>query len=173
MFKCLASELKSWSARRIGIIKEQLLMARVIILRLDQAADFWTLTPQERALRVELKQRCLGLSSLERTIARQCARVRYLAEGDTNTKYLHMLTWGRRRRNFITSLKVDGVTITTQHAMANALHDHFVQVFCCPGQLDGMIDLAELGIVNHELMSLDQPISKEEIWAAIREMPSD
>jgi hypothetical protein len=57
--------------------------------------------------------------------------------------------------------------------MANALHDHFIQVFGCPGQLDGMIDLAELGIVNHELMSLDQPISKEEIWAAIREMPSD
>jgi hypothetical protein len=82
-----------------------------------------------------------------------------------------MLTRERRRRNFITSLKVDGVTITTQHAMANALHDHFVQVFGCPGQLDGMI--AELGIVNHELMSLDQPISKEEMWAAIREMPSN
>lgn len=62
---------------------------------------------------------------------------------------------------------MDGVTVTTQHAMAKALHDHFIQVFGCPGQLDGMIDLAELGIVNHELMSLDQPISKEEIWAAI------
>jgi hypothetical protein len=129
--------------------------------------------PQERALCAELKQGCLGLSSLERTIACQRARVRYLAKGDANTKYFHMLAQGRQRRNFITSLKVDRVTVTTQHAMANALHDHFVQVFGCPGQLDGMIDLAELGIVNHELMSLDQPISKEEIWAAIREMPSD
>jgi len=148
-------------------------MARTIILRLDQAADFRTLMPQERALCAELKQGCLGLSSLERTIACQRARVRYLTKGDANTKYFHMLAQGRQRRNFITSLKVDRVTVTTQHAMANALHDHFVQVFGCPGQLDGMIDLAELGIVNHELMSLDQPISKEEIWAAIREMPSD
>lgn len=94
MFKCLASELKSWSAQRIGIIKEQLLMARAIILRLDQATNFWTLTPQERALRAELKQRCLGLSSLNCAIARQRARVHYLAEGDANTKYFHMLAQG-------------------------------------------------------------------------------
>lgn len=36
MFKALARELKSWSARRIGTIREQLLMTRAIILKLDQ-----------------------------------------------------------------------------------------------------------------------------------------
>jgi len=50
LFKNLASELKSWSARRIGIIKEQLIMAREIILRLDQASDQRQLTQQEAAL---------------------------------------------------------------------------------------------------------------------------
>jgi hypothetical protein len=50
MFKNLASKLKSWTARRIGIIREQLLMARVIIRKLDQTVDIHPLTQQERAL---------------------------------------------------------------------------------------------------------------------------
>lgn len=39
LFKNLARELRSWAARRIGIIKEQLIMAREIILKYDQASD--------------------------------------------------------------------------------------------------------------------------------------
>lgn len=95
MFRNLSTELKSWSARQIGVVKEQLLMAREIILRLDQASDNRTLSDDERKLRAELKGRCLGLSSLERTIARQRARVRHLADRDANTKYFHMIAQGR------------------------------------------------------------------------------
>jgi hypothetical protein len=50
MFKNLASKLKKWAARRISIIREQLLMARAIIRKLDQTADICPLTQQERAL---------------------------------------------------------------------------------------------------------------------------
>lgn len=57
MFKNLASELKSWAAWRIGIVKEQLLMARAIILKLDQTSECRPLTPQERSLRADLKQK--------------------------------------------------------------------------------------------------------------------
>jgi hypothetical protein len=74
-FRNLSSELKGWAARQIGVIKEQLLMAREIILRLDQASDTRILTEDERALRTEVKGRCLGLSSLECTIARGSVRV--------------------------------------------------------------------------------------------------
>jgi hypothetical protein len=135
MFKNLASELKSWAAWRIGIVKEQLLMARAIILKLDQTSECRPLTPQERSLRADLKQKCLGLSSLDRTIARQRSRVRYLAEGDANTKYFHMLARGRRRRNLITRLKVDGPFVTAHDDMAKAFHDHFSRVFGAPDQL--------------------------------------
>jgi hypothetical protein len=99
--------------------------------------------------------------------------VRYLAEGDANTKYFHMLARGRKRKNLITRLKVGGVFVTDHDEMEKALHDHFSRVFGATVQLNEDIDLQELGIIDHDLSVLDQPVSKEEVWAAIRELPSD
>lgn len=120
MLKNLARELRSWAARRIGAIREQLLLAGEIILKYDQASDHRQLTETERAFRAKLKVKCLGLSSLERTMARQRARVRYLADGDANTKYFHLLARGRRRRNTITRLTHAGSTVTSHHEMEAA-----------------------------------------------------
>jgi hypothetical protein len=116
MLRHLAAELRSWAARKIGCIREQLIMARAIILKLDRLGDIRTLSDSERALRADLKRKCLGLSSLDRTIARQRARVRYLADGDANTRYFHLLAAGRRRKNAITRLKVTATShrATTQ-----------------------------------------------------------
>jgi hypothetical protein len=79
-------------------------MARAIILRLDQAAELRSLSESEYELQKDLKLKTLGLASLERTMARQKARVWFLADGDTNTKYFHLLARGRKRRNVITRL---------------------------------------------------------------------
>jgi hypothetical protein len=49
---------------------EQLLMARELIYHLDVAQETRTLSGAETALRKRMKLRCLGLSSLERTMAR-------------------------------------------------------------------------------------------------------
>lgn len=68
LFRRLSRELQSWAAVRIGNIHEQLLMAREIILKLDQASDRRALSVEETSLRRDLKLKCLGLSSLERTM---------------------------------------------------------------------------------------------------------
>lgn len=72
------------------------MMAREIILKLDLASGRRQLAPDEIAFRAEHKHKCLGLSSLERTIAYQWARVRFLADGDTSTEYFHPLSQGRK-----------------------------------------------------------------------------
>jgi hypothetical protein len=76
-----------------------------------------------------MKLRCLGLSSLDRTIARQRSRIRQLSEGDTNTKYFHLIARGRKRINFIPSLSVDGYTVANHDGMELALFEHFSKVF--------------------------------------------
>ncbi|KAE8795786.1 retrotransposon protein, putative, LINE subclass [Hordeum vulgare] len=65
-----ARAFTSWGQRKVGHIKLQIGVAKLIILRLDCAQDSRLLTPEERWLRVMLKQLVLGLASLERTIAR-------------------------------------------------------------------------------------------------------
>lgn len=126
LFRNLKRELQKWAARRIGNVREQLLMARDIIFRLDQASERRALFDDEYELRKDLKMKCLGLSSIKWTMARQRSRIRYLADGDANTKYFHLLARGRRRRNSITRLRDDGGTVHTSHEeMEAAIYDHF------------------------------------------------
>jgi hypothetical protein len=66
----LKCELQRWAANRIGNVREQLLIARDIIRKLDQASERRELSDNGFKLRKFFKLKCLGLSSMERTIAR-------------------------------------------------------------------------------------------------------
>jgi hypothetical protein len=68
MLRTMVQELQRWSTTRIGEIKAQLLMARELVLRLDTAQELQQLSKEESGLHRHMKMRCLGLSSLERTM---------------------------------------------------------------------------------------------------------
>jgi hypothetical protein len=88
--KRLAKALQSWSHKRIGNVKSQLSLAREILHRLEIAQDNRLLCGDEIWLKGRLKHHCLGLASLERTIARLRSRIKYLKEGDANTSFFHL-----------------------------------------------------------------------------------
>jgi hypothetical protein len=62
-------------------------MARELIYQLEVAQETRGLSEAEAALRRRMKLKCLGLSSLERTVARQRSRIRHLSEG-TQTRHI-------------------------------------------------------------------------------------
>ena len=66
----------------------------------------------------------LGLASLERTIARQRARISFLAEGDANTSFFHKQCTFRRQKNRVHSLLVDGHVLCEHEEMAQAAFAH-------------------------------------------------
>jgi len=66
--KRLTKALQSWSQKLVGNIKSQLALARHILHRLEMAQDHRALSSDENWLRCKLKQHCLFLASLERTI---------------------------------------------------------------------------------------------------------
>jgi hypothetical protein len=93
----LARGLQSWSQRRIGRVRGQILMANELIMRLDVAQEIRVLSMEELGLNRGLNLRVLGLASLEHTIARQRARVAGLSVGDANAQYFRILASKRRR----------------------------------------------------------------------------
>lgn len=82
--------LRRWSAAKIGSIAMQLAMSREVILVLEIVQESRSLMDWELNLCKTLKIRVLGLSSFLRTIVHQRARIRFLAEGDANTKFYHL-----------------------------------------------------------------------------------
>src|SRR6185437_10043405 len=89
------------------------------------AQDHRALSSEEDWLRRKLKQHCLTLASLERTIARLRSRVRHLKEGDANTAFFHKQASFRKKKNFIAKLVVDDQVFTAQQDKHNVLYEYF------------------------------------------------
>ena len=113
-FRNLAAHLQSWGDSKVGNLKLQIAMANLVIHRLDAAQDSRVLSDEEWWLRRTLKQLVLGLSSLERTMARQRSRMKWIKEGDANSTLFHIVANGRRARNFIPCIKHNGERVTEQ-----------------------------------------------------------
>ena len=85
LFRNTAAALQAWGQKKTGNIKLKLAVANWVILRLEQAQEWRQLSMEELWLRRALKLVVLGLASLERTIARQRSRIRWIGAGDANT----------------------------------------------------------------------------------------
>jgi hypothetical protein len=77
--------LKSWSDHFVGNIHLQLAIAKEVLEKLKSAGNHRPLAQHEAVLRREMKFKTLGLSSLQRTTARQESRILWLREGDACT----------------------------------------------------------------------------------------
>ncbi|XP_073362981.1 uncharacterized protein [Aegilops tauschii subsp. strangulata] len=168
-----ARALTSWGQRRVGNIKLHNGVAKLVILRLDCAQDVQLLTPEERWLRGMLKQLVLGLASLERMIARQRSRIRWLAEGDANSKLFHLVANGRKTKNFIPAIVVDGQVITDQRGKEEAFLQAYRALLGVGTTREHTLDLEALNIRHVDLAELDRTFTEEEVWAVIKDMPAD
>ena len=128
---------------------------------------------EERWLRCTLKKLILGLASLERTIYRQRSRIRWLQAGDANTQLFHLVANGRKTKNFIPALSVNGQIITNQKGKEDAFFDSYSDLLGRDVAQDHTLDLEFLGIEAVDLSELDMPFMEEEIWKVVKDMPAD
>ncbi|WVZ63220.1 hypothetical protein U9M48_012865 [Paspalum notatum var. saurae] len=151
----------------------QLGMAKEILHRLEIAGDSRALSVGEEQLRKKLKLHCLGLASLERTVARLCARILYLRERDANTSFFHQQARYRKKKNFIAKLQVADQVLVTQEDKQEAVLNFYENLLGKAEEMDYALRLTELGILPHDLSSLDAPFTEEEVWATIKDLPMD
>lgn len=169
----LSRGLQKWGQRKVGNIKLQLEMAKEIIHRLEIARDSRDLSDGEENLRRRLKLHCLGLASLERTIARLRSRLLYLREGDANTSFFHQQARYRKNKNYIAKLQDGDRILVSQYEKHGAVLNYYENLLGSAEERDYSIDLAELGVPQHDLSSLDSPFSEEEVWATVKDLPLD
>ncbi|XP_066333398.1 uncharacterized protein [Miscanthus floridulus] len=142
----LSQDLQKWGQRKIGNVKLQLGIAKEILHHLEIARDSRDLSPSEEWLRKKLKLHCLGLASLERTIARLRSRVLYLKEGDANTSFFHRQARYRKKKNFIAKLQVGDQTVADQEDKQEAVLQFYENLLGTAEEREYTIDFAEIGI---------------------------
>jgi exonuclease III len=120
--------LQSWSQRKVGSIRDLILVANEVISRLNVAQEGRQLSVEEHDLHRGLKLKVLGLASLERTISRQRARVAGTAEGDASSKFFRIMASARRSHNNITALRSGEQVVTDLPGKVELATDYFVQL---------------------------------------------
>lgn len=138
-------------------------MAKELVFRLDVAQENQSLSPLETWLRRDLKLKCLGLASLERTIARQHSRLIWLKGGDANTKLFHLHARARRRKNFITRLRDRDQLAVSHDELQELASSHFGAIMGTCVERDLALDLHYLGLGPAKLGGLDDPFSEVEV----------
>ncbi|KAM3020904.1 hypothetical protein ACUV84_040901 [Puccinellia chinampoensis] len=171
--KATTRALTSWGQRKVGNIREQLLLAQEIVLRLDMAQDSRTLTWGETWLRKELKRKILGLASLQRTMARQRSRLLWIKEGDANTTFFHAHASKCRRRNHMFKLKKGDREVTDQQEMEELATEFFTDLIGQPKERVEEINLDALGLSRLNLDDLEANFTEEEIWSVVKNLPAD
>jgi hypothetical protein len=173
LFRSTARFLTSWSDRCVGSIKVQLEIAKEVVLRLEMAQDRRVLSCQEESLRQELKMKSLGLSSLQRTIARQESRLLWLSEGDAPMKFFHIHANARRRKKFIRSLDHEGQCLISENSKVQAVFQFFDEILGRPTSRSHAINLELLDLPRLQLSVLANRFTEEEVLGVIREMLPD
>ena len=111
---------------------------------------------------------------LEEITWRQKSRVKWLREGDKNTRFVHRVANSNHRTNSIDRLSIDGPLTTDQIGIGEGLVNFYSNFFSdealrCP-LLD---DLPFSSITEEDGLALDRQFRKEEVWEVINEMAGD
>jgi hypothetical protein len=159
--------LKSWSDRLIGNVRLQMAIAREVLEQLESAGDHRALATHEVASCKDLKVKSLGLSSLQRTIARQQSSLLWMKEGDVLTAFFDAHANAQRRHNHIWSLQQEDRTLLSEEDKAMTIFDFFNDAHAMPPTHSRHIKFEELGlpgqgarpgrlhrpVIRHDLMS--------------------
>lgn len=168
-----AKALRKWSKTLFSETRLQFHMAQFVILQLDVAQESRPLTDVEFTLRAKLKIRVMGLAILERFRKRQCSRITDLKLGDANTRYFHLKTNSRRRKNFITKLRHQNGWATTQQDKSLVAQNHYENALGPPPSRDLDLNWQLFRQADVDLSALDADFTEDEVKRAIKLMPKD
>ncbi|RVX09662.1 F-box protein [Vitis vinifera] len=166
--KALKKDLKNWNKEVIGNVSLNRAEAFSRLQRWEFRENDGPLTASE----VEAKNQALEdykkWALLEETSWRQKSREIWLKEGDKNTKYFHKMANARARKNFISKIRINEVTLSSSDDLKEGVCRAYKSLLSEPGDwrpnINGL-NFKELG--EGLASSLEVEFSEEEIYAAL------
>lgn len=106
--KLLKSKLKQWNLESFE--NPQALQQRIVkdLNYLDKKEENLGLTEEVIQKRVELQNEFWKVAIRNESVLSQQSRVKWLKEGDLNTKFFHLMVSWRRKKNALKGLFIDG-----------------------------------------------------------------
>ena len=113
-FKRLRKGLKIW-AKELSQLSKLIQACNDLILLYDTFEDFRSLSTVEWNGREIVKKHLLNLLEMQRAYWKQRATIRWILQGEANTKYLKVKATINYRRNYIASLQDEAGNMQDDH----------------------------------------------------------
>lgn len=159
----VAKGIKRWRKEKIGDTRLQLAIVEEILLQLEAAQEYKTLTQDELQLKRQLKIHSLALAAIEKSRIKQKSCLTNIKCGDANTKLFHIRASSRARKNYIQCLQSDsGITLThdeKEMIIGDYFRDHLGTMVPRPATFLW----SALGYTPRDLSELEAPFTQDEI----------
>jgi exonuclease III len=165
-----AKALKKWSKEQTRWAKLLSAIADDVIFNLDVVQEDRPLTSDERDLRSLLKNKLLGIAAIDRVQWRQRSRIKWIKEGDANTKFFHLRANGRRRKNHIPALAGPSGPVHDHDAKAQILLEHFTSLLGTRGESSRDLNWESIGLPRLDLVHLEAQFSVDELKSAVDQL---
>ncbi|RVW91339.1 hypothetical protein CK203_035398 [Vitis vinifera] len=111
--KALKKDLKIWNKEVVGNFSSNRVEAFTRLQCWEAKEKEYPLNPRDMEAKNLALEDYKKWDLLEETSWRQKSRKIWLREGDKNTKYFHKMANARARRNFLSKIRVNGVTLSS------------------------------------------------------------
>jgi mannosylglycoprotein endo-beta-mannosidase len=165
--------MKKW---QVSLSKLKLLIQNYnkVILLLDNLEEERPLFRTEFNFRQIVKMHLEDLLKAECSYWRKRCTIRWIKQGEDNTKFFHAMATERFRRNNIAMLKgADGIEITNHDQMAGMLWNSYKERM---GKSEGIDMQFNLQVLLNRVQGLDEltvPFEEKEMDDVIMSMPND
>lgn len=168
----LQGALHLWHSSAFGAMDKALEDCKSRILQLDILEETRPLLPHEFQLRIQLRVRAYDLACNVEERWKQRSHVKWLAQGDRNTRFFHAMASTRLRRNRVHSLQEEGITISDPVAIHQAFVKHMTEIIGVSSQVLPF-DATVLYPTNPDLSALHRPFHLHEIEQAVKQLANN
>ncbi|KAJ9564765.1 hypothetical protein OSB04_000731 [Centaurea solstitialis] len=172
--KFVKQKIKEWSKEKFGSLDKKLEDARNECNRLENKAEEVGWTETERGKWLESRKLCLDLEEKKGGMLRQKAKLRWLTEGDENSKYFHATLKHRERKNTIRGLEINGEWVEDPKRVSAHIADFFKNKFSSDHNHRPKFESAKTKTLSREEAEfLEEPFGEDEVWLAIKDCGSN
>lgn len=166
--KALKIVLKKWLGDVINKEVNDLKTLRISLDLIDMKAENGALNSHDKEYRLNLLKEISDLEKAKTHDLKQKAKVKWVVEGDENTKFFHGIINNKLRRSRINGLLIDSSWVTDPNHIKNHIFDFFKTKFDEPDGLYPSFSSSLFNTLSFEDASfLESSFSSEEIKDAV------
>nr|CAN75609.1 hypothetical protein VITISV_002943 [Vitis vinifera] len=167
--KFIKSKLKEWNTRVFGDLRERKKHILTDLGRIDRIEQEGNLNLELVSERILRRKELEDLLLKEEVQWRQKSRVKWIKEGDCNSKFFHRVATGRRSRKYIKSLISErGETLNNIEVISEEIVNFFGNLYSKPEGDSWKIEGIDWAPISEEsAIWLDRPFSEEEVRMAV------